>query len=959
MPNNRMVNSVHLSSSVFLAELMNISKDIVWKDTYSANNNEHPDYAIETEIFMAASRGMLSFDIIYQFDRQVLLEAGMSSTAADAGIDDKYSIPVELRPLCVSIFKKRLLEKDPITGRYIKYVEYNNYYRRLMGLPDMEDTDFIYNTKYDDISMTTPIHLLPLTDRYNLEQMGYLDELLKQYPTKKYIKHLALKSIDPYIARLAERFSILYMNPSEYGNLTEDFRDLYNNCRYNVIRVYYNDVFRKDNDMYDGFLAMCVLFMTVQLMHYKYLDVDITRDFYDLESIRYIYDSYSVPFFSAIPLMYHKSIVKNINRIISYKGSTRVFFDLFELFNYGNLVVYEYYILKTHKFDHQNNPIFIYKEDGTLDTKAMYEIKFGKVRLYDDPPLELSNTANHLTYESMTLMDPYWISDPELLDKLYEENYNYLETKYIGIQTIFDMMKIVYEATYFIQMIINNRATLSRATLFYNNTNSYINIFDMMIYLSALVCAKYGYEGNISSELPVVSKILGFNFKELLYTIQNVIQKDDYLKSDTELNRLLLGMNVNNINSVNSTFKKITDLQKHFTDKITSSSSREEYFAYYNLEKILMHSEVIDTAYRKKDGTVAESFKDLLNDINTELYIRFLAPDLDIDTEIDIVLMLFKKTITELKYFESVDGIDIGNLIQHLYTVLEFFKSAKSELTGYNITYIISSRGLNSIKFFAEIDKVIEGKMELDDRFEFVVDLIDNIKQSISMRDRLVNLQDLFLNDGTIVRVHDEIRILEDEIRGGLEIVKMESEHVNLVDIISHIMINDFMQSSLVLDDKGKITLIHEKIHYENNITKIKDNFEFIEDFCKNYLEIYDHPIKSSISKLKTDLIRFYDNLHMNDNVIYTDIYRMLLDSFMTKSESTLSDRLLSKRREDINKTRLSLSSDICRINEDGTIVSNISPFDNISFSTHNNKCNDVMTFSDSLLLLSEKFIND
>lgn len=798
-------NSMHLSASVFLTQLMNISRDIVWKNTYLANKSEDRDYSIEVEIFMAAHRDMLTFETIFQFDRQTLVEVGMNPEAIDAAMDDKYSIPMNLRDICVNIYKRRLLAIDVETGHYVNYQERNNYYRMLMGLPNVGDTDYVYNTEFDDISQNVPIHLLSMSDRYNLEQMGYLNTLKTLYPEKQYLQHIASKLIDPFAARSADRFSILYMKTAEFENLISDFKEVYNNCRYTIIRVYYNDVYRRNNEFYDNFLALCILFMSVQMMHYKYLDVDITRDFYDLESIRYIYDSYSVPFFSSIPLTYHTRIIKNINKIISYKGSTRVFYDLFDIFNFGSMDVYEYYIIKSHKLDHKGIPIFVYDAEGNPDVRAMYEIKFGKVRLYDDPPLELSNSANLLTYENMVSSDPYWISDPELLNKLYAENFNYLESKYIGIQTVFDMMKIIIESVYFVQMIVNNRATLNRTTILFSNTNSYMNIFDMIIYLSALICRKYGYEGNITSNVPSVSKIMGFNFKDSVNIVQNQIRTNPILVKDQILNDILLNMNVNSLASVNSTFKKITDLQLHLTEKITSSISVEEYFAYYNLEKALMYHNIMESVYMKKDGSTAESFKDLLSDINGELYVRFLAPDLQLDDEIDTVLIVFKKAVAELKYFESADGVDIGNIIQHLFTILDFFKSAKSELTGYNVTYILSNRGMNIIKLFGEI-YTAKHDITIKDKFEYLQDKIFKITTKYATtKETSIELSDnIDFSKSTIKYYMDKDTItFEDTIKLFDEIVSfVDGSELMLFDDINYSINNNHFNERVSLEDR-------------------------------------------------------------------------------------------------------------------------------------------------------------
>lgn len=885
---------INLSSSVFLTELFNLSKDIIWKNQSEANKNEIKEASLEREIFMAASKGLLSFDSIYQFPYDILAKVGLSEKQIYDAIDDKRTIPDNLRNICVKLYVEDILAKDPTTGRYINYNEENNYYRMLYGLPDNEDTNFIYNTKYDDIPKDVPIHELSISNRYALESRGYLDELIKLYPDKKYIKHLGTKCIDPYIARSAERFSILHMNTSEYENLYTDFQDTYNNCRYNITRVYYTDAFRKDNEVYEGFMAMCVLFMTVQLMHYKYLEADITRDFYDIESIRYVYESYGVPYFSSIPLEYHKKIIKNINRLISYKGSTRVFFDLFDLFDYGHMDVFEYYLLKTRKFK-DGVPVTILDRDGNEDIRAMYDIKFGKVKLYNDPALELSNVANHMEYEAMTLLDPYWVSDEELISKLYEEeDFNYLETKYIGIQTLFDMMQIMYESAYFFKMIFDNRIALKKASIFYNQLGKSINIFEMCVYVAALVCKKYGYEGNISSEYPFVARIFGYNFKADLTTVLNDIAKNQYLKKDTELNKLILNINPNSIASINSSFASIQNLRNHFTRKKHEARTKEEYFAYRNLEQTLLISNIVEEVYKKKDKTLAASFADLIADMNPDLYLRLNSKFVDVEDEIDNILILLKKTFPVLKYIEWADGIDISSLIEHLFKLLSFFKSAKAELTGYNIVYLISDRGANMFKLMSEISHIEFNGTMPDDYFKHLTDILEIGYEFKRMRDRLIALTDKgkYHDLKLYYKINEEIKKIDDLLILLYTFYKENFEYLNVTDVVHNIIIKDIYKSFIAFSDEAN--LIFEKIEYHTTIHKIESKIDYFQAMIETVYEkigpikdflIYKDAIEKVSQKFFTidcnrnpsalELVDFIDKV-LNTTIVDEKIKKML-----------------------------------------------------------------------------------
>lgn len=794
------MNDFSYSSSIFLSELMRISKDIVWKNQSEAYANEDPQYAIAVEQFMSAKRGILNFDLIYKFDYDVLRAAGLSQEQADLGVRNKQSIPESFRSTCTSL---------QIAAIINNYEEHNNYYRMLNGLPDKDDTEFLYNTKYPDISDSiTPIHLLPSTAKFALEENGYIDELLKEYPKKKYLKYISKKNIDVYTARNASRFSILWMNSSEYANLETDFVDVYDSCRYSVNRIYYSDAFKKNNPYYDNFLAMCILFMTIQMMHYKFLDADITRDFYDLESIRYIYDSYGVPFYSSIPLEYHKKIVKNINILLSYKGSTRVFFELFDVFNYGLMDVYEYYLLKTHRFEN-GKPIFVKNSNGEYDLRAMYDIKFGKVRLYDNPPLELSDPSNHIEYTVMTSPDIYWVSDDDLLDKLYSEEYNYMETKYVGVQTLFNMMKIMYESTYYFKILFDNRYALEKSSVYFNAISANVNIFTLAVYVSALICKKYGYMGNIATQLSEISKIMGFNFKANLAVLKEDARKNKYLKDDSILLKLLSTMNINSLASINNAFSNITSLREHLISKMADSHNKDEYFAYYELYNTLMYSELIHDVYKKSNGEIAESFSDLLSDIEPNLYIRMNQDGFDVSSEITAVLSIMKKSCESLQYLEMTDSFNIGVVVEYLFKILDFFKSSKSDLTGYNIVYTMSSRSENIMKLLDYIN-MSEEEFDDSDAIRRLDDLIKICRDFYSAKEKLLQLKDKFTEKEIIVYIDSKIHQLVDDIKVATDLLIKLSTKLSMNDYIDRIVDISFFKCVNQFSDKLTLLYTHQ-----------------------------------------------------------------------------------------------------------------------------------------------------
>lgn len=516
----------------FAKELMSISLSLVWKDPYYAHASEPSNVRIDAETYVASRLGILTFDSVLGFHEEVLSQFFSDPDTIIQYLDNKRSIPTEYRDAIVAAEANYMIDYwESEDG------EPNDYYRALFGLPPVgtQESDFIYNTSYADIDMTVPVHRLPYSDRIRLENLGYFKDLRSQDRYKsdkyKYLDHLGRYRIYPYAARSAEPYELLYISQSSYEYLRRDFIEVYEQCRRMVLRVYYNEAYRNRSHIYEGFLGMCMLFMTQQRMFEKYLEADISRDFYDLESLKLVYDAYSVPFYSSIPLKYHMRIVKRLNELISHKGSTRVFYDLFEIFDFGIMDAFEYFIVKERLTDEDGNPLFRDSEGNVLSPKDMWKLHFARIGWKDNKFVELTDVNNRVEYEELTVPDPYWIEDEDLQNKLYGEDWNYFKTKYMGVQIMFDLSELIFQTCYFLHELLDNRQSLSKITTYYNLMGQDIPIFDLVVYAVALMCRNAGYAGDIPSDPASVAAIYGYNFKECTELLRvATMTMDDFVK---------------------------------------------------------------------------------------------------------------------------------------------------------------------------------------------------------------------------------------------------------------------------------------------------------------------------------------------------------------------------------------------------------------------------------------------
>lgn len=1048
-----------ISSQSFITELMALSKSIIWKNQYLAIEHEPEGKRIDTETYIAARNEVLTFKDVFQFHESVLREILPSEDMVSEAIYDKKSIPEAYRNFLVE------REKEVVIDEWEnKNGEENAYYRMLFGLPPIEagEAAYAYNTAYADIDMTTPIHLLDYTDRLKLEKRGYIDELLSmpKNKNKKYLRYVGKYRIYPYISRQAERFELIHLAESKYTYLRNDFADTYEKCRRLMVRVYYTDAFKNSTNIYEGFIGMCILFMAQQQMYAKYLQADITRNFYDLESLKLVYDAYSVPFFPSIPLKYHEKIVKCINELISYKGSTQVFYDMFDLFDFGQMDVFEYYFVKKRIVDENGNPVFLGPNKEQLSKEEMFKIGFAKVGYKDDKFIEIIKPENFVEYEALTSEDPYWKDDADLRAKIYEEDWNYLHSKYIGVQIMFDLSKLLFESCYYLKLLQDNREPLSHLTTYYINTGTDVPIFDLVIYVYALLCRDCGYAGNIPSNPASIAKVYGYNFKEhnailkmasesmdtfvktfkeklntyvesneilnydeaLKYyiskitdgaftytgddfpygepgyapppvflrdftptynsvkTVQKYIREtietlktdideteyeimqlyDQFVTSDNKVfcvavvdgygmathhkrfmvrkknginqdieemrkaiiasytqllnwvNTLLEArrsltmdphileiirdMDIDNADNIDRIYKNIEELNEYLTIKIRTSTRVEDYTAFANIRKILMTTSQINEVFTKKNGTIASTFEDLLADINPELYSRMSDEDFNVTTEISYVLQTLMKLCDDATMLEAVNVKNLEKIIKYLFLLLKFLKSAKVDLTKFQIIYVLNSRSLNYIKFLCEIHSTDVVYLHKDDFFtiresiwwmyisQYLATIVLRLKDKIHLTEMYKVIRDEFVKLTDKVNMNVEYTFKDSYIRwfdfmAGARTVFTTKDPLILMEELSTNVVSSkpITPSKLYLDDKI--------IKYDDESTAelypIKSNMNL--DTKKNHSS-FEYSIPEYMMRL-IDKINYHtisdryisSSLYFNDKLI--EVEKINLDS--------------------------------------------------------------------------------
>ena len=314
------------------------------------------------------------------------------------------------------------------------HVEKNNYYRALIGLPPLDAygnpcVDTLIHS-YDEITLSynefgnrfideCPKNIYPEYHwrqelyKYNsydvavLEEAGIITDYLAACGQDtnniryRYINYLGDYKLNLYECRKAMNFQLIGMPTVDDATIKRKFTDTYELNRDYVVRAVYSDAYKFQSNYFNKFIIIFILINTIMDMLSGIPDFIINKDVFDARCIKYLFESYGIPYYAEIPIKYQQAMLKNLNTLIKYKSSTKNMVDICSLFGFRDVRVFGYYLMKDRNtdvftgdyvFDEHNQVDYdddvlyvIDKEFGTLtDVSGRKFSKLKEYRNYDE-----------------------------------------------------------------------------------------------------------------------------------------------------------------------------------------------------------------------------------------------------------------------------------------------------------------------------------------------------------------------------------------------------------------------------------------------------------------------------------------------------------------------------------------------------------------------------------------------
>ena len=464
------------------------------------------------------------------------------------------------------------------------YVELNNYYRMLEGSPPFPskaeiqayqkengsnaDLSPLYRSKYIPLDqyqdMISDNAYIDIRGKYLhsfskdsttisiLETYGIMDQIKLDYPGDdfKYIYYVGEKSIDPYTARTAENFSLLYVPMIQFEEIYYKYIRLFDRNREYTVCTIYSEAYAYGSLHYDNFIIILIIIQTMIDIITEVQEYIINKDVFDSRTIQYLFKSYGIDYYKEIPVRYQLAMIKNINKLIKYKSTNQNIVDICSLFGFPDIEVFTYYILKTKK-----KPLneFEYNSDGTENFAENYELQFLRVPITDPNASQyLEDKSARRSYDYITNQDPFWdgISKSDMLsdedkaayhenkkNEILKQDFSCERTKYISIDASIDMTKMSYQLCYFMNILYDKHIDEEKllvsvdSNMFGNNKSGKVKLNDLLTLGIALGYLYNGVEPDlIATDMEKNMTINGFNFDTDWNDIFNDLNNKIYIK---------------------------------------------------------------------------------------------------------------------------------------------------------------------------------------------------------------------------------------------------------------------------------------------------------------------------------------------------------------------------------------------------------------------------------------------
>lgn len=827
----------YVDEMVYYTKLLGLNT--ILKDKQKADDSETVTSMKESSIYMDCVQGSVVFGLFSYASKDILRRAGLPQVLIDACEKDITLVPEDKKATVTKLLSQQVIDT---------YVEKNDYYRMLYGLPPIGYTevyieDWIPPTG-SVIDVSIPIHEMDNVSIKYLDREGVLDDMYEKDPEHRlYLTHL-MRKVSPAIARKASRFGILYIPKSDSGDIERMYREKLENNREYVLRTVYSDAFKQGSDYYDNFIAIFIIITTMTDIITRVQEFVARKEIFDIRSIQYIFKSYGVPFFAEIPLKFQIAMVKNIHTLIKYKSSPKCMIDICSLFGFKNIKIFKYYLLRVHNMGPDGNYVFanITDDEGNEieDYDTEYQLRFVKLPLEDNINDYIRVGSSHLDYDEISEADSKWdggLDHNQVKLEILKQEFNYSRSKYISIDTVYDIAKISMQQCYFFNMLYDNvdRESMVGLQIPYIITGHSFNIADVFITLNVLAYYYKGIKDIIIFDQEAALAVTGFNFRADLNELANFLIANPYPSAVEAFNKFIAPAgSIPSLGEMMKIFVNNLEVRQALIDGMVNADNKRIFDIFKTLYDTLMNVELTFDFFKINNGDFfydAEgdpTFSEFIRHRDEYLYDVIITAQSFEDQEsriayisnvIDSIVYALEEFIDTEEFsglFSNLPVVSSEAVKKYIATVINFYKSFKVDFLGMNTVYYLDDKLENTIKLIDSVD--LKRYFEKNE----IIKLYDFIKMHINItRDDRINLiERIYLDIHTwVYKSYVDHIILRDCIptiisnlvlTSIVEITEEMYSRLSHLTAMDRVRLTDFMTNLIRLEPKDTVKINEE-----------------------------------------------------------------------------------------------------------------------------------------------------
>ncbi|MCM1230268.1 MAG: hypothetical protein NC489_09045 [Ruminococcus flavefaciens] len=665
------------------SDLLSIIQGSVVKRLDLAREGETLESARDFDVYLACVNGTRYFYTFPEFDEDILANYLDPVRVAEARRDRK-TIPEELRDAIVRDQSQRVIDT---------YVEKNWYYRTLMGLPPLNDRHWIYVKGEKNIPEDVPIHKMTIDQISRLEIYGALDRIKRENPNTPYLDYLGINAIDLVQARTARNFDILRLGPSSNPRTIDMFMKEYHYARKFILATCYNLSEFSEKSLYDPIVG--ILMLSLAARNTMVPDEAAYLNFEEiLDAILESYDF--LRYFKRFPYTYKKRLVMKLDKLLQVKGTDGVLVDVCKIFSKEDLIANRYYLMKTYRMDANGMPL----ETDNPDEK--YVLNFVKASI-DEHDINTQEEYRE-SYENIVNNDYLWQLTDEERQKIESEDFNLMMSKYIDVQSAFDITSLVFETCCFINLLLYARDHLAKVSI--DNvyaTGGRCTLFTMLNFLLAAMAKRAHFDGNIVYDPMSIAEIWRFNYDDIEGQIRDIVDKYE-LAIDVD-SVVLQGFEMELDKPAGAmiapqilrTYVNNRELFDAICEEMNKTNDIRQYIALHDCRDVFFTSATEMNTFTKMDGSTAQTYAEMLEDLEPRLAFKLDSID-DEDTLNSLIVYILEQlealfNTDELYYLWLNSPTIYGSIIgKYIRIAIEVFKASSVQLRSINIIFKLGDR---------------------------------------------------------------------------------------------------------------------------------------------------------------------------------------------------------------------------------------------------------------------------